>query len=236
MTDGDEAATIDAARSPRFLLRGQLLQWGAAVVLVAVAWALAAPAFGAGSWLGVTDAAWFWANVAVCVLHQAYVWFAFRTQLGWGTFTRWFGRRDLAVHGALFLPMLVARPVVVLGAGLANRGTLALPPVVAVALGLVLLLPAAYTGWSVARYFGLARALGGDHFRARYREGPLVDSGAFGWTPNAMYTFGFLGLWSIGLLCQSQVALVAALFQHAFVWAHYLGTEQPDMALLYDAR
>lgn len=48
-----------------------------------------------------------------------------------------------------------------------------------------------------------------------------------------MYTMAFLALWSIGLFAGSTAALVAALFQHAFVWGQYLGTEKPDMDLIY---
>ena len=62
---------------------------------------------------------------------------------------------------------------------------------------------------------------------------PLVTRGAFAWTPNAMYTFGFLGLWAIALFARSHAGLVAALFQHAYIWVHYVCTEQPDMARLY---
>ena len=108
-----------------------------------------------------------------------------------------------------------------------------MPSWLALDLAIVLLLPSLYTAWSVQRYFGFARAAGGDHFRRRYREMPLVTRGAFAWTPNAMYTFGFLGLWAIALLARSHAGLVAALFQHAYIWVHYACTEQPDMELLY---
>lgn len=225
---GDAAA----GGSLRFLLRGQAVQAGAAIAFGAVAWALAAPALGGGTWLGVPETTWFWAAIGVAVVHQAYTWLAFRGQLGWGVFTRWVGRRDLAVHAAIFLPLLAARPLAIVALGLADRGSLLLPRWLSLALGVALLLPALYTGWSVARYFGLARAVGGDHFRRAYHERPFVAAGAFRWTPNAMYTFAFLGLWSLALLLDSQAALVAALFQHAFVWAHYVGTERPDLATI----
>src|SRR5438093_373826 len=101
------------------------------------------------------------------------------------------------------------------------------------ALFLAILVPSLYTAWSVQRYFGFARAAGADHFRRRYREMPLVTRGAFAWTPNAMYTFGFLGLWAVALFGRSHAGLVAALFQHAYIWVHYACTEQPDMELLY---
>jgi len=233
MADTSEGAVLPEAGTVRFLFRGQLLHAGSAIVLGAVAWALAAPVLGDGSWLGVSDTTWFWASVGVAVVHQLYTWLAFRGQLGWGVLTRWFGRYDVAVHGAVFLPLLVARPLAVVAVGLADPMTLALPRWLQLVLGVALLVPSLYTVWSIRRYFGLGRALGGDHFRQSYREGPLVDQGAFAWTPNAMYTFAFLGLWSIAFLLGSQAALVAALFQHAFVWAHYLGTEEVDMAVIY---
>lgn len=233
MPDAIDAPTVSGARSLQHLVRGQLLHASAAVVLTAVAWALAAPALDGGSWLDITDVQWFWAAIGLAVMHQLYTWLAFRGQLGWGIFTRWFGNRDTAVNAVLFLPLLIARPVVVIAVGLADPLSLALPRWVELALGLGLLVPALYTGWSIRQYFGLERALGGDHFRRAYREMPFVDQGAFRWTQNAMYTFAFLGLWSLALLLGSHVALVVALFQHAFVWAHYLGTEQPDMELIY---
>lgn len=233
MTNTHDTIVVSEARSLRFLFRGQLLHALAAILLASTAWALAAPSFGGGTWLGITDTGWFWATVGLCVVHQVYVWLVFRGQLGWGILTRWFGRFDLAVHAVLFIPMLVARPLLILGAGLADPTTLVLPRWVELTFGFLLLVPAVYTGWSVAQYFGIERALGGNHFRRGLREKSLVEEGAFRWTPNAMYTFAFLGLWGIAFFLGSHVALVAALFQHAFVWAHYLGTEQPDMELIY---
>ena len=204
-------------------------------VLVPVAWALAAPALGDGEWLGLRDTTWFAGCLAVAVVHQVYVWVAWRAQLGWNAFTRAFGDADFAVYRAPFFALLVARPLLVAATAAADAGSLAMSPGVASVLGIVTSVPALYTGWSVGRYFGFARASGGDHFRRRYREMPLVDSGAFAWAPNAMYSFGFLGFWAIALFGRSHAALVAALFQHAYIWVHYLCTEEPDMGVLYGA-
>jgi hypothetical protein len=96
-----------------------------------------------------------------------------------------------------------------------------------------LLVPALYTLWSVARYFGFARAMGGDHFRRGFRAMPLVRQGAFRYSSNAMYSFAFLALWSIAVLADSRAALAAALFQHAYIWVHMFCTESPDMKVLY---
>ena len=101
------------------------------------------------------------------------------------------------------------------------------------ALGLILLVPSLYTVWSIERYFGVPRALGGDHFREKFREMPLVGEGAFKYSANAMYTFAFLLFWAIALIGGSQAALAFALFQHAYIWVHMYCTEGPDMRVIY---
>jgi hypothetical protein len=203
------------------------------VVLVPIAVALAAPALGDGAWLGVHDTTWFALCIAQAVLHQTYIWIAWRAQLGWRLFTRTFGRADFAAYNALFVPFILGRPLLLAAAAAANAGTLAMPRPLALGLALVLTAATLHTGWSVARYFGFARASGGDHFRREYRDMPLVLQGVFASTPNAMYTFGFLGLWAIALFWRSHAALVAALFEHAYIWVHYVCTEAPDMELLH---
>jgi hypothetical protein len=221
------------ATGARFLFRRQWLHALYVVALVPVAWALAAPALGDGAYLGVRDTTWFVVTVAVAIVHQVYIWAAWRTQLACRTFTRAFGRWDFAVYGVPFFAFLLLRPLLVGAVSAADPRSLALPSRFADWLATVLLLPTIWTGWSVARYFGVLRAAGGDHFRPRYREMPLVDRGAFAWTPNAMYTLAFLGLWAIALYEHSHAGLVAALFQHGYIWVHYVCTEQPDMAVIY---
>lgn len=233
MVDPTEA-TVVKARSAAFLFHRQLLHVGLVVLLVSVCYAFAAPEFNSSdSWLGLSDHGWFWLTVMVAVVHQVLVALVFRTQLGWGVLTRLFGGRDLAVWGLVFMPLLVARPITVTGLAIADSGSLVLPRWLAFALGAALMVPALYAMWSVVRYFGIPRALGGDHFRLRYRRMPMVRGGAFAWTPNAMYLLVFLGLWSIAFIAQSHVALAAALFQHAYIWVHYFCTEKPDMDLMY---
>jgi hypothetical protein len=202
--------------------------------MLLAAWALGTPALGDGELAGVSDQTWFAAAVGVAVVHQLYVWIGFRGQLLFGGFTRLFGKAGFAVWCAGFFPMLLARPVLVAVIGLADPDSLALPEAVAVGAGIALLVPTLYTFYSVARFFGMARAAGGDHFDARYRDMPLVRRGAFKLTSNAMCTLAFLGLWSIALLCRSQAALVAALFQHAYIWVHWAYLERPDMAYIYE--
>lgn len=194
---------------------------------------LALPALDGTSWLGISDTIWFYALIFVVVVHQVVVWFVFRTQLVFSLFSRLFGRYDMIVWGAIFLPFLILRPILTVGLGLADLGSLKLPGVLQIVIGLVLLIPVGYTMWSFKRYFSIPRALGGDHFRQQYREMPLVKEGAFRYSSNALYSFGFFALWSIALLTGSRSALAAALFQHAYIWVHMYCTEEPDMQVIY---
>ena len=237
-------ATIREARTLRFLFHGQFMHAGLLVLLVIVAYVLAAPGLLGTPWVGegestsggMTVTGWFWVSILLAVVHQIMVALVFRVQLGWGVLTRWFGDFDMVVWSIMFLPLLVARPVAIGGLAMADAGSMALPRSFSTALGWILLVPVAYAGWSVVRYFGIPRAIGGDHFRLEYRAMPMVDQGVFAWTPNAMYLIVFLGFWAIAFLAGSRVALVGALFQHAYIWVHYLFTEKPDMDLMYGVR
>lgn len=223
-------------RAPRsHLLAGQLQHLMLLALLVPGAWALAAPWLGDGRCYGFSDEAWCAAAIGVAVVHQVMVVLVWRTQLAFRGFSRLFGERDLVVWGILFLPLLVGRGLLLAALGAADAGSLGLPPRVAQLLGFACLVPALYTFHSVHRYFGIPRALGGDHFRESYRRMPLVRAGAFRWSSNAMYTFGFLLLWSIAFFYNSRAAAAAALFQHAYIWVHMYCTEGPDIGLLYES-
>ncbi|AFG38185.1 methyltransferase [Spirochaeta africana] len=180
----------------------------------------------AGHWLTLT--------IAVSVVHQLMVAVVFRTQLVFRLFSRLFGKADLTIWGVMFFPFLVLRVVTLVGVAAASAHTLPVPDWLGFTVGLLLLLPAGYTLYSVVRWFGLRRALGGDHFRTEFREMPLEKRGAFRYSGNAMYSYVFLGLWGVAGIFVSWPALVAALFQHAYIWVHWYCTEQPDMRVLYE--
>lgn len=233
MTAGNQMNVPQDEVPASFLLAGQFQHLLLLVALVLGALYVARPALDGGTWLGVSDRSWFYAAVAVTIVHQVVVAFIFRAQLVYSLMSRLFGRYDLAVWGAIFLPLLILRPLLTLGLALADARSLPAYRGAQIVAGLLLLPPTFYTLWSVGRYFGIGRALGGDHFRQRYRELPMVTEGAYRFSANAMYTFAFLGLWSIALLAGSRAALGVALFQHAYIWVHMYCTEAPDMRVIY---
>ena len=219
-----------------FLFEGQVRHIILLFGLVPGAIYLALPALDGTSWLGIPDYNWFYAVIIVAVVHQLVGWFVLRTQLVFSLFSRLFGKYDMVAWGSIFFPLILLRPILVIVLGLADAGSLDSFRSIQIVLGLILLLPVVYTGWSIERFFGVPRALGGDHFRQHYRELPLVNEGAFKYSSNAMYSFAFLAFWVIALLTGSRAALASALFQHAYIWVHWYCTEEPDMRVIYDKR
>ncbi len=189
-----------------------------------------------GQFLGITTRYWLILAIAVPVIHQFYVWFVWRAELHFSLISRWFGKRSgFRYYAVGFSILFVFRLLAIITLALANQNSLTLNPAIAVALALAALLPALYLFYSVYRYFGIERAFGIDHFDDRYRTIPFVREGIFRFTNNGMYLFGFLVLWIPGLLLFSKAALLAALFNHIYIWVHYYCTELPDIRHIYGA-
>ncbi len=203
-----------------------------AAVLAGLTWWLARPT---GSWLGWSGTAWLAAAIGVPVAHQLVAGVGWRVELVDRWFTRRFGANGLRVYGAAFFALFALRPVVVLGVSASDPGSLWEPGTAAFLAAAVIAAPAVWTFVSVARYFGIRRALGVDHFEPDFDE-PFVRRGAFAVVPNAMYVFGFLALWAIAVAAGSRAGLAAAGFQHALIWAHYRWIERPDMEVIYAGR
>jgi len=107
-------------------------------------------------------------------------------------------------------------------------------PVFAYALTVLMALPVIYLFYSIKKYFTFKRAFGIDHFDKDYHE-PYVKQGMFKYTDNGMYIFGLMLLYFPGLLLLSQAAILAALFNHVYIWVHYYFIERPDMLEIYGA-
>ena len=126
-----------------------------------------------------------------------------------------------------------SRLIFIILLSLSNRDSIALSPGFSYALSIVFTLLSGYLFYSVRTYFGFKRAFGIDHFDDSYRHLPFVREGIFKYTSNAMYTFGFLILWVPGLVFYSKAALLAAGFNHIYIWVHYYTTELPDIRYIY---
>jgi hypothetical protein len=190
-----------------------------------------------GSFLGFSTSNWLALAVILPVIHQFYVVLFWRGELYYQWLSRALGEKGFQVWAVGFMALFLTRPITVLALGIADRGSLPIPLWLNIPLIGACTLICLYMAFSFAKYFGAKRALGMDHFQPElYRELPFVRAGIFQWSSNAMYTYAFLGLWLIGLIFQSRAALLAALFNHLFIWAHYYFTELPDMDAIYGKR
>ncbi len=174
-----------------------------------------------------------WLSTGAAVAHQCYVWFAWRTELHCQLFTRRLGNRAFQVYTALFILLLFLRFVLIFLLGYANRGNLPVYPLIRWGVAGLILLPVAWTGYSIKRYFPLKRVLGIDHFDPAYRSLGLVRKGIFRYTSNAMYLYVALMFWIPALVFASKAALIAAFFNHAYLWVHYFTVEKPDISRIY---
>ncbi len=205
-----------------------------ATLLAAGVWLAARWMDLSGTALGLSTGAWLVLAVVLPILHQFYVVLLWRGEYYYQWLSRQFGKRAFQVWAIGFMILFLSRPITILVLGIADRGSLPIPPWLNIPLISVFILICLYMGYSFVKFFGFKRALGMDHFEpGLYRELPFVREGIFRWSSNAMYTFAFLALWLIGLAFQSRAALVGALFNHLFIWAHYVFTELPDIRAIY---
>jgi hypothetical protein len=233
MADMADMAAITKRVSKGYFFHGQIQHWLFLLLLIPGTWFWIKPALDGQTFLGLSDRMWVMLVVGTAVAQQILGWLVFRLQLCHAWLSKRFGQADLTVWGMVFFPLLLGRLFFSLAVGLSDTNSLGFWRPLAIIVGLILLIPAIYTLWSVKAYFGIERALGGDHFRARYQTMPLVKQGAFRYSDNAMYSFVFLIFWAIALFCNSRAALGLALFQHTYIWVHMYCTENPDVAILY---
>jgi len=208
-----------------------------AVLLVAAVWAAGLGNAMDGALFGVPTALWFALLLADAIVHQLFVWIAWRLELHGKVLTRWFGdaERAFRIYSILFAVLFGARFVLISLLAVANRGTLELAPWLGLVIAGVIAIPAAYLFYSVRVYFSFRRAFGIDHFDPDARTWPMVREGIFKYTGNAMYVFGIGALWIPALALQSEAALIGAAFSHAYIWVHYFTVEKPDMRRIYAA-
>jgi len=204
------------------------------IVLLLGVYFLASGEVLSGQLWGIGTRTWLGIAVATPVLHQIVVALLWRAELYHHKMTDWFGDKAFPIYKVIFTILFVGRPVTLILLGISNANTLDLNPVVAYSIAVILFIPFAYTMYSVFHYFGVDRAYGEDHFKpTEYRRKPFVKQGMFRYTNNAMYKFGFLGLWVIGFAFLSKAALLAASFNHLYIWVHFYFTELPDIRHIY---
>ena len=205
------------------LWTGQGLHSIGLVALLACVWA---------AWIAVAEPSpmAFWIAIACPIVHQVFVWLAWRFELQSAAISRSIGFQGYLV---IFFLLFGGRFVSLFTLAWLDRGSLGLGDLPRALATVILAAPGLYAMYSVKRFFGMARAAGADHFDLRYRTMPFVKEGIFRFTSNGMYAFAFLLFWAIAIGFDSSAALIVTAFSHAYIWVHFYATEKPDMDFIY---
>jgi len=183
---------------------------------------------------GIDTKTLFILALLVPILHQIYVLLCWRYELFYKGITKLLGNNGFKIYRIFFFILILSRPIVIICLSISNSMTITINPYVSYILSLGLFLPSFYLFYSVKKYFGFERACGIDHFEPeKFKNKPFVKEGIFKYTSNGMYIYGLLVLWIPGILLQSEAALLAALFNHIYIWVHYYFTELPDIKIIY---
>ena len=186
---------------------------------------------------GIRTLHWFVLAILSPIIHQFYVLVCWRSELHFNSISKLLGERGFKLYKIGFATLILSRPITIILLAFSNTMTLNINPYFSYALSIVLLIPSSYLFYSVIRYFGMNRAFGADHFYPeKFKNASFIKQGIFKYTENGMYIYGFLILWIPGILLQSRAALLAALFNHIFIWAHHYFTEVPDIKIIYKGK
>jgi hypothetical protein len=186
-----------------------------------------------GSYFSISTTIWFWLAITVPIAHQTYVMLVWRFELYQRLFSkRWGIKKAFKFYTIGFSILFGSRLISIIFLAISSQYTLNIKPIYAYTAALVITPLVIYLFYSVKRYFTMARAYGIDHFDPNYHE-PYIKQGIFKYTDNGMYVFGLMILYLPGLLLFSKAALLAALFNHIYIWVHFYCTEKPDMLKIY---
>ena len=182
----------------------------------------------------VKTQSWLYLTIFFAIAHQTYVLICWRYELFYKGLSKFFNKNAFKIYKIGFTILILLRPILIIILSISNKMTIPIGNNLSYFICLILLIPGIYGQYSVFKYFGINRAFGIDHFKPeKYKNITFVKKGIFKYTPNGMYKFVFLLLWIPGVLFQSKAALIAALFQHIYIWIHYYFTELPDMKFIY---
>ena len=172
---------------------------------------------------------WFIIAMTIPLIHQAYVWVCWRSELCWKSISSTIGFKGYVI---IFFVLIISRLSAIVLC-FVDYGSLYTPGWFAWSLAVVIFIPGIYTMYSVNKYFGFLRAAGADHFDSKYRDMPFERRGIFKWSPNAMYTFAIGIPFGFAVATGSQSMFIVAIYTYISIWLHYFCTEKEDFKVIY---
>ena len=179
--------------------------------------------------IGISALGWFMIAMSIPLIHQAYVWICWRSELCWKLISNTIGFKGYVI---LFFILIISRLSAIVLC-FVDYGSLYTPGWFAWILAIIIFIPGAYTMYSVKKYFGFLRAAGADHFDPKYRDMTFERRGIFKWTPNAMYVFAIGIPFAFAIATGSQSMFIVAIYTYISIWLHYFCTEREDFKVIY---
>ena len=212
-----------------FFFKHQIWHLGGTIVLFYIGAQLVDLNGNTNTFLGISALGWFMIAMSIPIIHQAYVWVCWRSELCWKTISKTIGFKAYAI--IFFILGLSRFSAIVLC--FVDYGSLYKPGILAWVISIIFFIPGIYTMYSVKKYFGFLRAAGADHFDPKYRDMPFEKRGIFKWSPNAMYVFAIGIPFTFAVATGSQSMFVVATYTYISVWLHYFCTEREDFKIIY---
>ena len=212
-----------------FFFKHQIWHLGGIIVLFYISVQFVDLESNTNTFLEVGALGWFMIAMSIPIIHQAYVWICWRSELCWKLISNTIGFKGYVI---LFFILIISRLSAIVLC-FVDYGSLYKPGWLTWTLGLILFIPGAYTMYSVKKYFGFLRAAGADHFDPKYRDLPFENRGIFKWSSNAMYVFAIGIPFSFAVATGSQSMFIVAIYTYISIWLHYFCTEKPDFAVIY---
>ena len=212
-----------------FFFKHQIWHLGGTIILFYIAAQFVDLNNNINTFLGVSALNWFIIAMSIPLIHQAYVWICWRSELCWQSISNTIGFKGYVI---IFFILIISRLSAIILC-FVDYGSLYKPGFLAWVLSIILFIPGVYTMYSVKKYFGFVRAAGADHFDPKYRDMPFGKRGIFKWSPNAMYFFAIGIPFAFAVATGSKSMFVVAIYTYIAIWLHYFCTEKEDFKVIY---
>ena len=212
-----------------FFFKNQIWHLGGTIILFYVGLLFVDLKNNTNVFLGLSAFAWFIIAMSIPLIHQAYVWICWRSELCWKSISNTIGFKGYLI---IFFTLIISRLSAIVLCFL-DYGSLYKPGLISWALSIVVFIPGLYTMYSVKKYFGFVRAAGADHFDPKYRDIPFEKRGIFKWSSNAMYIYAIAIPFGFALATGSQSMFIVSFYTYISIWLHYFCTEKEDFKVIY---
>ena len=212
-----------------FFFKNQIWHIGGTIILFYIGSQFADLNNNTNTFVSISALSWFMIAMSIPLIHQAYVWICWRSELCWKSISNTIG---FTAYVIIFFVLIISRLSAVVLC-FVDYGSLYTPGWFAWSLAIIIFVPGAYTMYSVKKYFGFLRAAGADHFDTKYRNMPFEKRGIFKWTPNALYVFAIAIPFAFATATGSKSMFIVAIYTYISIWLHYYFTEKEDFKIIY---